>query len=150
MSVWRWTKGYSFKVALCACGMNVSSLYLLWSPAIRATFGQRTQTEIYWMDSSEIRWANASIPPPILFNNWTFTVQSLLVPSFLIKATLWRKCTNFHTGISFLPGTSSLQLGICNTSPSQLVRASLWYNEPEKLTNLPQLAPLYCPKISYI
>lgn len=43
-----------------------------------------------------------------------------------------------------------LRLYICNTSQFQLVRACLWYNEAEELTNLPQLVPLFCPENSYI
>lgn len=115
-SVWRWTKGYVFKVVLCACGINVSSLYSLWSQVIKTTFGQRTQTEIYGMDSSVTWWANVSIPPPILFNNWTFTVQSLLESGFLIKATLQRKGPNLHTGIFFLPGCTFVIAASLNLS----------------------------------
>lgn len=73
-------------------------------PGDKCHFGQRTQTEIYGMDSSVTWWANVSIPPPILFNNWTLTVQSLPEFGFLIKATLRRKGPNLHTGIFFLLG----------------------------------------------
>lgn len=100
--------------SLCLWNKCLFSLRFV-APGDKSHFGQRTQTEIYGMDSSVTWWANVSIPPPILFNNWTFTVQSLPESGFLIKTTLRRKGPNLHTGNFFLLGctfaiTASLSL----------------------------------------
>lgn len=53
-----------------------SGFLCLWNkcPGDKSHFGQRTQTEINGMGSSVTWWADVSIQPPILFNNWIFTV----------------------------------------------------------------------------